>query len=501
MSKKLNITLSAIAAALFISACGGGGSGGVAVPSANENNELASNTNIYFAQDPLGIQVPSPFSPDLSISTVNYVMDITGDGKKDLIVHLWSPAYTNGQTGSDPVPNKIYLFTQQPDGSFKDETTRYLIDGNDNLGGASRKVKSADLNGDGKPDLIFAMNQEDGRLIPWNNTSLGNSRLAGLISTGSKYKVVNFGIPNWYHAVGVGYTSTGKAFATGAGYSIQSDKSYFFDINAAPEEASISLPLLDAGSFELFSTNGVGAESNRLIQPALGGINYLSVEGHIKSNDGTWTAVPQLTIAPQVGTTKQIGYDGSDQGIAPVFQVNNKKIGFAGMSGTCNIKLNPSGTPITILKIGGEEISNFSEGMTLRQNTGGAVSFLQGVRFDGDAIVRVSLNITGEITSNLNANFFDCKDVNGDGYEDIVVYPYNEDGKPHVYINNKINGFSYIAHDKFPRITDQWGSAATSILEDFDGDGIPDLLIFPGNGINSVSSVTWRLYKGLKKLQ
>lgn len=492
MINTIKHTMAATAVAL-LAACGGGGGGGGVGSNANELN--------YFTQSSIDIQVPSPFTSGFSMSTVNFVMDINNDGKKDLIVHLWSPAYTKGQTGNNPVPNKLYIFIQQLDGSFKNETNRYLIDGNDNLGGASRKVKSADINGDGKLDLIFAINQEDGRLMSTETTSWGNAKLAGLISIGSNYKVVNFGIQSWYHAVGIGYASNGRAFATGAGYTAQSDKSYFFDLNANITEALVTLPVISATSFELFSTEGFGRPSNRLIQPATSGLGYLSVEGHIKLLDGTWVAVPQLNLAPQVGTTKQIGYDGSDQGIAPVFQVGNKKIGFAGLSESCQIKLYPSDESITILKISGEEIANFTEGMTLRQSSGGLLSLLQGIKFEGESLVRVSLNISGEVTSNVNANFFDCKDVNEDGFDDIVVYPYDNSGKPLVYLNNKSNGFSYFSSNAFPSISNQWGSSATSILEDFDGDNIPDLLLFPANGITSQSPVNWRLHKGLKSLR
>jgi hypothetical protein len=83
---------------------------------------------------------------------------------------------------------------------------------------------------------------------------------------------------------------------------------------------------------------------------------------------------------------------------------------------------------------------------------------------------------------------------------DIIVYPYNKTGLPHVYLNNKQNGFTYAGQSMFPTASLTWGNSASSILHDFDKDGIPDLFIWPANGITS-PTVTYKYYKGQKLFQ
>ena len=114
-------------------------------------------------------------------------------------------------------------------------------------------------------------------------------------------------------------------------------------------------------------------------------------------------------------------------------------------------------------------------------------------------IQKIDLNITNEQILNTNANFIECKDVNGDGYHDLIVYPYNTTGMPYVYINNKNYGFNYLGQSVFPAIPENWGNTASSILHDFDKDGISDLVVFPANGVSG-RTFNYLFYSGKKLL-
>jgi hypothetical protein len=48
--------------------------------------------------------------------------------------------------------------------------------------------------------------------------------------------------------------------------------------------------------------------------------------------------------------------------------------------------------------MGGAVVSNFQQGMTIRQNDLQPISFLRGVKVDNGALIEFDLNITGEVT-------------------------------------------------------------------------------------------------------
>ncbi|NBP58730.1 VCBS repeat-containing protein, partial [bacterium] len=113
----------------------------------------------------------------------------------------------------------------------------------------------------------------------------------------------------------------------------------------------------------------------------------------------------------------------------------------------------------------------------------------------------VPLNITGEVRDDVNVNFFDCKDVTGDGYNDIVSYSYSNTGLPHVYANNKNNSFTYIGQKMFPNTyTEEYGKIYSTTLHDFDKDGFMDLVFWPANGITTTGNLKFRFYRGQRKL-
>jgi hypothetical protein len=109
------------------------------------------------------------------------VIDVDQDGLKDIVVHFWEPDRSKQRTGV--TPNFLKVFRLTSSFSFEDYTEklfgRELID----LGGASRNIEVADLNNDGLLDVVFSINQEDGRIDANNEYSDGE--LAAMVSTRS----------------------------------------------------------------------------------------------------------------------------------------------------------------------------------------------------------------------------------------------------------------------------------------------------------------------------
>jgi hypothetical protein len=460
------------------------------------------------------VEVPNALTIEMPPNTVrimsNVVVDINNDGKNDLVVHLFGP-YIGSNPGNNPTPNQIKIYIRQDDGTFKDKTSTYII-GSTDLGGSSRQFQVADINGDGKPDIVYSINREDGRLM--ENIDDIYAQMAALVSVDNKYIVKKFGVPNAYHSVGVGKTSSGQAFVTGAGFgAAPNTAAYTFDKQANVSLLNSIIPEISPNTFEFFSDTANSNYTNLLIQTGFSP-NLLGVQSKYIDLTGQWKSAGNLPIPfPKVGTVDFYIFTGEGPRTSPVYQITNGKYilgentGFA-IDQSCKISIYPGSTKTIIMRMGTPIIKQYIPGVTKTIYQGDSkhpsdishAMMLIAAKIVNNVLVSVPLNIENEQT-NIEGSNFSCYDVNGDGYEDIVVIPFSKYGKPIVYLNNKAGGFKYIGQEQFPQISNQSEGIANSILYDFDGDLIPDLLVFQTALTPLSNSIVYHFYKGIKPLR
>lgn len=482
--KVKKIVLVGMLTSLLLSACGGGGGGGSSV----------SATQVPFFTEVLNaLQFNMPYAH--TSVTAPVAIDINHDGKDDFVMHMFSAPLTAGLADTAQCVNQFKIFISQTDGTFQDQTSSF-VDGPADLGGCARKVRVADINGDGKQDLIYAINQEDGRYS--TDLSIWDAQMAAVVSVGSKYIIQKFGDLSWYHSIGTMTDSVGNNLVTGAGYTHQlTPASYQFATNGSASRTTLPVPPISATSFEFLADGQLGLESNLLIQASNVTYEYTSAEGYIKSN-GQWNRISSLALAPAAGFVNSIPYNNAPASSEPVFQLNGKYLTYAGMSESCKIKLTPTSAPIVLFNISGGVIQNYPTSATLRQTDLPIYSTFVGVTIQNGQLVQVPINITTQPTNYIS---FSCVDVNGDGYDDIVVAPINTDGVSYVYLNDHNNGFTYFDKSNFPTLTNlNPAEQMTSLLHDFDGDSIPDLLVFPTEK-NGAGSATIKYFKGNKYMK
>jgi hypothetical protein len=453
------------------------GSGVAISPIDNVSINCGSPSSFALIPDAFSIVYPENTNSAFTVAAA----DVNSDGKDDLIVHYIGNKFWGQSVGNITAPNAVRIYIQKPDGKFEDQTKVYLT-GPDDLGGWSRKFKIVDINNDGKRDMVFAVNQEDGRA-----QSIGsdmNAQMAGLVSTGNSYRIVKFGTPSWYESVGVGYDSNGRPFVSGNGHTANNTKSFFIDKSGTVSDTDLKLPMLSQVAFEFMNTTGEQAASNSIIQPIDADYwNGLYMQGFLKQSDGSWSTLPTLTsLADKIGTATYVGYTGDSSQVS--IWATDGTYFTGGYVDSCQIRLGNSGLKIAIFAIGGTPIQNYVPGMIVDSTKLTSVFHaLKGVTIQNGRLVEIALNIKNQKQLNVNSNFMDCTDVNGDGYEDIVVYRYNTPDNAEyiqVYLGDKDGGFNYADKIQFPGFSSASLAAGwTSYLHDFDNDGIPDLLIYP----------------------
>ncbi len=471
---------------LFLVGCGGGG-GGTTPPPAPSVTTAVTVPVALFTEVTDALQFNMPY--DITETVTPVAIDINHDGKDDFVIHMWSKPTVIGQTNTNPCVTQLKIFIHQPNDTFVDQTSTH-VDGSTDLGGCSRKVRVADINGDGKPDLIYAINHEDGR----NQTNAHDmdAQMAALVSVGSKYVVQKFGPLDWYHSIGTMKDSVGNNLVVGYGYTNHATpNAYQFYANGNVSRTAMDVPPISPTSFEFLADGKLGVESNLLLQASNRMNDYGTIEGFEKTN-GQWNRITSLNVMPNVGTVNSYGWTGQYSTGDIVQQINGKYVTFAGMSETCKIKLTPTSEPIVLFNVGGAEIPNYTPGMTVRQADLPQYSTFVGVTIKNGQVTRVPINIEPKQT---NSWSFTCEDINGDGYDDVVVYPINADGLPYVYLNDKNSGFTYYDKSNFPAIAQlNLSGLASSLLHDFDKNGIPDLIVFPVD--QGAGTAKFRYFKG-----
>ena len=405
-------------------------------------------------------------------------VDLNRDGRKDLAVHFWCTVSPQGQTvpASVPTPDNLVVFLSKPDGTY--EIGNQKIFGNKfmKLGGASRKVSVADMNNDGYPDLAYAMNAEDGRT--GTNSFDSTTKPAILLSqNGNGYKVENPGERSWGHAVDFVKMPSGGSDAVFTGFSnpgrqaFRLQGSVFSNVSETYPDTLGALALRFFPELTVGTGTTIAVSNDASIAFSAANLNLFYKEA------GGWRKV-STTQYKSLVVSKFKGYNG-DIGTGNYSSVQGNDFIAAGWDEACTIALSPGAARIALVKFSGRLIEGgYKEGTIYEELKLPITNLLFGYSVEGGTISEV-LNIFDGYKADVFFNFYDCRDVNGDGYEDVVALVNqsrftNTSGKPIVYLNNKKNKLVRLDTQGFPdvpAISDLHG-----FLADMDGDGFEDLI-------------------------
>lgn len=504
--KNSHSTISLIALSLALTACGSDEQSS-AVPiiqvtqppvttSTTTPAPFSNGANIKLTRVLNSFQGNMPLPGKFQVITSANAVDINKDGFKDIVIHTFekvigSRASTN--LGDVPTVNKISILINKRGAYFADETSSYIL-GNQSLSGASRKVEVTDINSDGLADLIFACNREDGRSGQQHdhNTAMMNV----MVSTPNGYQIKEFGTKDWYHSAGYAVID-GKTYVAGTGWLHGSPgKSTYqggFEYKNGIFTETLKFPFqLSPSNFLFFESPG-SKNTDYLIQTAAAP-NWLGVEGW-QYVGGTWTNVGQFNNPGDfVKNVTVKTYNGNVQS-AQIYKLGADYI-ISGMgnaiSESAKIDINRNGQYAVVMKMEAAVVTNFNSNTNyidqLADVTPGDKLVFYTIQ-DGK-LVNLNINITSR--PGVNANILNVIDYNNDGYDDIVLSGFNQTGLPDVYLNDRAGSFIFTELTVDYKLN--YDIDGFSIIEDFNNDGIMDMVSMPGNGQHEINSTAMSLF-------
>jgi hypothetical protein len=442
-------------------------------------------------------------------------VDLNNDGRKDLLLPLWC-FIKPGQSQTGPVTNLLIALIQNSDGTFSDKTAEVFGTEYPMLDGKNQNWTIADFNNDGKPDIILGTDKEDGRSVVGNGDNM-RSQAVAIMSGPNKYTIVPFGIPRFGDNVITVRNSVNKLqlliitadtqvemWEYNSGWiQIQNE---FSAVNPIQKNPVFLNPRNDN---KLDNTNFL---VNNVLEYACNNSGCLKdiykLELWSKAT-GAWTKldeVPMLKIKTvQAQTTGPSNFWTPTTAHVATFE-GKDYIDMGFVYDGCSIKINPTSSPIGLRSFLGDEIPGGYRGQTsLDANwRPPTMKIFTTEIVNNKLVVKPSI-----ITEKLPSNYYKmtCKDLNNDGYDDIMIELGG--GGALFYFNDKNGGFKKPKDNVIPKYSVPYFSF-NILYADLNSDNIMDVLYYPitgnnqfnGTGQSSTSNtkIQMPLYKALRNI-
>ena len=440
---------------------------------------------VKFKSKDFFIEIPNAFpnltsifeSIDGANSTIVTSGDLNKDGYEDILVHIWHAM--NYQVTSSPTKNKLIVLLNNGDNTYRKGTTELFGSDNIELFGASRKVDSADLNCDGYPDFVYALNKEDGRDGNGNYWWASNAAIVSDGNGGYNVLEIDPQNPNYSHSVEIvneGNCNFVIIFDGSQDYRFSGSEFIPLNNNYIDDPSYRRRAI---GTFLSYDENGDGVDD---------------VIVHDTQNEDGWWLLPYLTVYRNNGNWTKIGEfrwknsfqiveaDGNGN-----FQRNNAVIdnGITYISGgfftSLSIDVDNSSRPIPVVRFGTSRLltGNIKEGDTIYPSSNRvAWNRLLALEITNSSVQEKYIFNNESVEGNVNIK--EELDFDMDGFQDLVLFPYRDGGTPIILQNSSgtfsVNDFSNIMPDISDPLFD------TTLILDVNNDGINDIIYRRAHG-------------------
>lgn len=415
------------------------------------------------------------------------------DGKKDLIFNLWCSQVPAGLVTTAPTINGLVALVQQSDGSFMDRTKQIFGVEMVDLIGVGNQAVVYDFNNDGYDDIVFAVTGEDGRALA-QGSAVNNRQNVFLTSIGNgTYKTERLGWFSYnFHIQLVDNEIGGKDVITeNIGYGGKSSGWRY--INGWSEISGYDWPNFLATFFDRKNSN----EGSRtaITQSATNG----SLDLYTRTSNLSWTRSSSWGF-PNVTNAPWLSWNG-DTGTATVMTLNGKDYVSVVFEQGCELRRKPTDESIAVMALNTNEIIGGYKGGVIVESSSVLKPITKIFAFStsNNSLTNIDITINNEAQDTQFLRL-SCGDVNGDGYDDIVVMPWGHNAVPIIYINDGTGAFNLVDTTKLPMPSSDFQDA-TMIYTDIDGDGSRDLLYWPSTSLSgNPAKVQYQLYKGQRNI-
>jgi hypothetical protein len=446
--------LTTITLALLIGGCGGGGATSPPLPA------QTTEPTAYYAEQ-------AGAFPDLGY------MYSFGGMRNGFYTNniMWATAVPRLPTGhpgiifsaslaeSDPnrpCGGRLYIL-EYANGRFTDVTASMLV-GDPALKGYPSVTAVDDLNGDGITDFVSGVTQDCGRTTASSPNAVVTARPVALISNSQtkQYQLSEFATEDSWENVRILTEADGSKSVALGGYNLRTkpgQEAYKYQLKgSAFEQMANDFPQPNAQGFSIYNTTGTSGYDT-LIQPGQQSV----LEAYTRTPTGWQITGLASNPYPVIGTSTYTAWNGGVSQIPIINIAGSAVIGAPGRgliaAQNCTIQIKPNAPKSVLVMLPVNVISNYTAGEPVADSMMDTGRIKPGVRWLSAEIKNGELTtatpqIQGELITDNGGGFtqFDCRDVNGDGYDDLVAYALwpgdkNTNAYPIVYLNQKDGTF------------------------------------------------------------
>ena len=454
-------------------------------------------------------------------------IDTNLDSYNDLIVHYWCGPKEFGVYIDTPVPDAVVAFKNNGDETFTIANSEVFGQETLSFGAASRKVVEADFNGDGYLDILYALNKEDGRAQAGEAGGASNEAPQNiLLSNGNgTYALADLGYSEWVHAVDAAQLPSGNFDAVISGFRSPDVRGFRYEGQAFQSVTDYSSPggpvnRFGASTLKFLPEYTIGSGSTLAISDSGDCGIQVNLSSFSKAS-GEWLFSDKTDFNCRTVQNAYESYTG-ENGDLPLVTIDGQDYtgGGFGNDESCALELSPGDRPVVVVKYSAQPIEgNYEEGVVYKQEELTSENKINIFEVSDSGLALKTGVIEGHDVD-IRFTFSACRDINNDGYDDLVLLQNagsggessNTRNKPIIYLNNKENHLVKIDLEGIPEIPvgdNNFDYLIHGFLADMNGDSIEDLVYYraarsfiDSNGtLDPDMTNLIRIYWGKKNLQ